>query len=130
MERGYKTNESSQGLSKTSTTKSERKEEQMKGIAVKPAARIPQITSLEVAVRLYYEKIELCNSDVRELFGCKSSTTIARLKKQAREKMADNGTIIWNAQHVNTKDAYEAWGLNIENLEYRLKRLNSLSKAK
>lgn len=31
--------------------------------------RVPQITSLETAIRLYYERIELSNSDIRELFG-------------------------------------------------------------
>ena len=30
--------------------------------------RVPQITSLETAIRLYYERIELSNSDIRGTF--------------------------------------------------------------
>lgn len=42
--------------------------------------RIPSVSSIENAVRLYYEKVELNNSDIKELFGEHSSTTIAKLK--------------------------------------------------
>lgn len=38
--------------------------------------RVPQITSLETAIRLYYERIELSNSDIRELFGKLAPATI------------------------------------------------------
>ena len=42
--------------------------------------RVPQITSLETAIRLYYERIELSNSDIRELFGKLAPATIKSLK--------------------------------------------------
>lgn len=90
------------------------------------SVRIPQITSIETAIRLYYERIELTNSDIRELFGKISSATVTKLKKAARQVMQDNDTPIWNAQCVNTEDAYHAWGLDITSLERRYKKLCAL----
>lgn len=92
--------------------------------------RIPQITSIETAIRLYYERIELDNDDIRELFGKLGSATIARLKNVVRERMRENSTPIWNVQRVNTEDAYAAWGLDIASLERRYKKLCSMNMRK
>lgn len=52
--------------------------------------RIPQISSIENALKLYYSKSSLSNSDVKMLFNDKlSSATIARLKALARDKMIE-----------------------------------------
>ncbi len=37
---------------------------------------IPQISSVEVAVRLYYEWLSLFNKDIKELFPGISSSTV------------------------------------------------------
>ncbi len=91
--------------------------------------RIPQITDIETAIRLYYERIELTNADIRELFGSLGSNTIAKLKKKARELMERENTPIWNAQSVNTEVAFKAWGLNITDLERRYKKLSSMKRG-
>ena len=65
--------------------------------------RVPQITSLETAIRLYYERIELSNSDIRELFGKLAPATIKSLKNKAQAIMTERNTPIWNAQRVNTE---------------------------
>jgi len=88
--------------------------------------RIPQLVSLEAAIRIYYSRIELSNNDIRELFGKIGSATIVKLKRKAREVMQDNKRPIWNAKLVNTEDAYTAWGLNIADLERRHKKLQML----
>ncbi len=88
--------------------------------------RVPQITSLETAIRLYYEHIELSNSDIRELFGKLAPATIKSLKNKALAIMTERNTPVWNAQRVNTEIAYEAWGLDITKLEYRLNKLKAL----
>lgn len=88
--------------------------------------RIPQLRSVESAVRLYYEKSELANNDIKALFDVHSSATIAKLKKLARERMAEENIPIWNSQNVNTKKAFEVWGLQIDDLEQRLKKLREL----
>ncbi|MGN0670031.1 MAG: hypothetical protein ACI4JZ_05730 [Oscillospiraceae bacterium] len=87
--------------------------------------RIPQITSLETAIRLYYERNELSNKDIEVLFGKMSSGTVWKLKQKALALMQERNTPVWNAQRVNTEVAYEAWGLDIDKLEYRWKKLKS-----
>lgn len=88
--------------------------------------RIPQIVNLEAAIQLYYERLELSNADIELLFGKHSSSTIAGLKAMARDKMRENNVPCWNAQRVNTEAAYSAWGLSIDDLEYRYKKLKQL----
>lgn len=90
--------------------------------------RIPAVTSLQTAIRLYYERTELSNDDIRELFGQYSSTTIAKLKNLVRERVAAENIPVWNAQNVPTQTAYECWGLSIDDLEHRLEKLNKLKK--
>ena len=81
-----------------------------------------QLKDIEQAVILYYDRIELNNGDIRKLFGCGSSTAI-KLKKIAMEKAIKENYQRIDARLVPTKAAYEAWGLNIEDLEKRLEKL-------
>lgn len=92
--------------------------------------RIPQIQSIETAIRLYYERIELTNTDIRELFGKISGATISKLKETAREKMREENAPVWNARWVRTDSAYRAWGLNIDDLEKRYARLRKFGLMK
>lgn len=88
--------------------------------------RIPQIVDIEVAIRLYYEKDRLYNKDIKTLFGNLSSSKIVILKNIVKEKMLEREIIIYDAMSVNTDIAYEVWGISIENLEARLKKLRQL----
>lgn len=92
--------------------------------------RVPPIASLETAIRLYYEKIELYNDDIRELFGKISGTSIVNLKELGREVMRSSDIPSWNARAVNTRAAYEAWGLEIDDLERRYNKLKKLALIK
>ena len=92
--------------------------------------RIPQITSIETALRLYYERIELSGKDIKELFGDISDCTVAKLKNKVREMMKEEDTPIWNARNVNTEVAYKAWGLDIESLERRHSKIQKLEGKK
>lgn len=89
--------------------------------------RIPQVASLETAIRLFYERTELDNADIQRLFGKLSSATISRLKRKARDKMVENSTPVWDSRRVNTVQAFSAWGLSIDDLEHRYKKLKELS---
>ncbi len=91
--------------------------------------RIPQLKSIETAIRLYYERLELTNSDIRELFGNISSQTIVKLKKKVREVIAEEDIMPWNSRRVNTEAAYKVWGLDIADLERRYKKLMALNKS-
>ena len=89
--------------------------------------RVPQISSVQTAIRIYYEKIELRNQDILELFGNMSSATVSRLKKKAREQMALDGVTSWTGYGVSTESAYRAWGLDINDLEKRYSKLKDLN---
>lgn len=91
--------------------------------------RVPQIVSLETAIRLYYEKIELTNKDILTLFGDMSSATVSRLKAKAREQMAADGVPSWSGFGVNTQSAYRSWGIDIDNIEVRYRKLRELNLA-
>ena len=82
--------------------------------------------NIETAVRLYYEKSELTSADIKLLFSC-GTTTATRLKNQARLEMAKKGVLSWIPSSVNTKIAFETWGIDIADFERRLKKLRSLN---
>ena len=93
----------------------------------KTRVRIPPVTSLETAIRIYYENIEIGNKHIIELFGKMGSQKICLMKSLVRTEMEKRNTPIWDAQRVNTKVAYIAWGLNIDDLEKRYNRLKKLN---
>ena len=88
--------------------------------------RIPQPTSLETAIRIYYTYIEIGNAEITALFGVKGQTVL-KLKKLAKEQMDVDGVPSWNTLKVNTKCAYQAWGLDIDDLENRYDKLKKLA---
>ena len=93
--------------------------------------RIPKLKSISGAIRIYYTNIELDNQTIRELFapakGDKiSSTCVCDLKELARGKMREQGCPVYDGKRVNTKVAFEAWGLDIADLEERYEKLKSL----
>lgn len=89
--------------------------------------RIPTISSLQTAIKLYYERLELINKDITELFGDLSSATISRLKKKAREQMAIDGVQSWTGYGVSTTSSFRAWNLDIVDLEKRYAKLRELN---
>lgn len=89
--------------------------------------RIPQVTSIATAIEIYYSKTQLSNADIKKLFGvCSSKAT--NLKKIVRQTMAERNVMPYNALLVNTKIAYEVWGLDIADLEKRHIALERLRK--
>lgn len=80
------------------------------------------------ALEIYYTHTEIENADIQRLFNCASSTA-TRLKKKAKELMAKRTIRTWDASKVDTATAYEAWGIDIEEVEKRLTKLNRLKKA-
>ena len=90
---------------------------------------IPQIAGLATAIRIYYNKIELGNADIKKLFPTASQSTILKLKNKAREKMAEDEVLTYGTYSVNTKSAYSAWGLDITDIERRYEKLKKLEMA-
>ena len=89
--------------------------------------RIPQIAGIETAIRIYYENVEIKNADIRELFGANiGGAKLVKLKKLAKEVMTERNIPSLDATAVNTAAAYEAWGLDIADLEKRWKKLRAM----
>ncbi|MCL2213200.1 MAG: hypothetical protein FWB93_05170 [Oscillospiraceae bacterium] len=75
---------------------------------------------------MYYEHPEIGNSEIEKLFGKRSSNTMSKLKKLVKDEMNSRGVASYNANAVNTKIAYEVWGLDITDLAERYRKLEEL----
>ncbi len=89
---------------------------------------LQQPTDIWLAIQTYYQNYELSSKDISQLFHTHNRSTISKLKKMAREVMAQENIMPWSSTCVNTKCAYEAWGLSITDLENRYKKLQKLKK--
>ncbi len=88
--------------------------------------KVKQISSIDTAIRIYFEHPELGNSQIKELFGSIGNSTISAYKKAVLEEQAKRGvkTSYWNA--INTEVAYEVWGIDVEDLIKRREKLKKL----
>jgi len=89
-------------------------------------ARAPAITSIENALKVYYENAEIGNKEIKTLFGVRSSATLSRLKKIVKAEMIKNNIPSFNPNRVNTKTAYEVWGIDVNDLEERRNKIKEL----
>ena len=87
---------------------------------------IPQITSIENALKVYYNNSEIGNVEIIELFGRHSTATISRLKKMVKNEMVKKNVLAYNMYKVNTVIAFIVWGIDIEDLEKRIKKIKEL----
>ena len=85
-----------------------------------------QLKNIELAIQMYYSKIELSSADIKQLFEVKSSSTVAQLKKKALKLMTEEKKPMFSSHRVNTECAYRAWGFDIADLEKRYSRLKKL----
>lgn len=77
-----------------------------------------------MAIELYYRSQGLLfNADIKTLFPGIGSAKVQQLKTLAKAKTAARGGIQYNSRTVNTKDAYETWGLDIVDLEKQYAKL-------
>jgi len=79
-------------------------------------------SKLKVIVDLYYKTLELDSKDISMLFGITSKSLIARKKNEARELMKEKNVKAWNHSSVNTVIAYDAWGIDIAEIEKRYRK--------
>ncbi|MCL2821365.1 MAG: MarR family transcriptional regulator [Oscillospiraceae bacterium] len=87
---------------------------------------IPQITSIDNALKIFYSHPELGNKEITILFGRLSSATTAKLKKLAREEMIKREKLSYGMYKVNTSVAYDVWGIDVMDLEARRNKLKAL----
>ena len=82
---------------------------------------VPRLADPALAVRLWYEQVEIGTQDICEIFGCSSGTAV-KLKRRAREQMDLDDVPGFNSRTVNVVCAYKSWGLDVKRLEAGLNR--------
>ena len=88
---------------------------------------IPTIISIENALKVFYENGEIGNKEIKYLFGNRSSATVSRLKKLVKAEMIKRSVPTFNANKINTVVAYDVWGIDVIDLENRMKKIKELS---
>ena len=86
-----------------------------------------QVKDIETAVNIYYTYPELGTQQVQQLFDC-GRNKATELKAVARQHQEEKGIITYSSSSVNTRYAYEAWGIDIADLEKRLMRYRKIQK--
>jgi len=87
---------------------------------------IPAITNLDTAIQIYYRYPEIGSKEMAQLFTRKSKSTINRLKKVAHNQMLEDNIFTHGMYKLNTKSAYKAWGIDVNDLEKRRNKLLEL----
>lgn len=87
---------------------------------------IPSITSIETALMVYYANSELGNKEITALFDQHSSATISKLKRISKDEMNKRDIPSYGMNKVNAAAAYEVWGIDVKDLEKRLKKMREL----
>ena len=87
--------------------------------------------SIETAIELYYSQNELSNKDIMKIFGC-SAGYATQMKRRVEERMAKENVrpVVFEAKNVNCEYAFYAWGLDIDELEKKYKKLQRFRKMK
>ena len=65
--------------------------------------------------------------EIVSLFGRLSSATVSRLKKITKDEMMKQNILSYGANKVNTRVAFDVWGLDVKDLESRMKKLKELN---
>jgi len=87
---------------------------------------IPPITSIDTALRIYYAHSEIGNKEIAALFGKRSPTTICRLKHIVKDEMSSRNILSYGTNKVNTAVAFDVWGIDVKDLEKRMKKMQEL----
>ena len=87
---------------------------------------IPEISSIDNALRIYYSHSELGNKEITSLFGRLSSATTTKLKKLVKDEMIKRDVLSYGMYKINTGIAFDVWGIDVADLEKRKKKLKAL----
>lgn len=85
------------------------------------------VKDLGTAVRIYYSYPEMSNKEIKELFGRDfSGATLARYKSMIRQRQRELGIKTAVPYSVNTKVAFEVFGIDITEIEKSMAKLQKL----
>lgn len=85
-----------------------------------------QILGIDIALRIYYSYPEIGNKQIRELFGNLSNSTVTKYKRAVVDRQIENNVKTMGLNTVDTITAYEVWGIDVNSLEWRRKKLQKL----
>ena len=88
---------------------------------------IPPISSIDNALKIYYNNSEIGNKEITVLFGRRSSATISRLKKIAKSEMYKKDIPLFCMNKINTAIAFNTWGIDVTDLEKRRNKIKELN---
>ncbi len=85
-----------------------------------------KVPDLKTAIKIYYQyPAGLGTKQIADLFGVSQSTAF-NMKKQVQKIMRERNIKCWKSSDIHTQTAYELWGMDINDLERRYKKLLSL----
>lgn len=88
--------------------------------------KVKPIKGIDAALRIYYSYPEIGNAEIRELFGNLGSSTIAKYKDAVKQEQMERNVKTMCLNTINTRVAYEVWGIDVDDLEKRRKALKRL----
>lgn len=84
-----------------------------------------KIKDLKTCLRIYYENPEIGIPEIMELFEV-GETRACMLKKPVREVQVKENIFVMDKRNIHTETAYKVWGIDIEDIERRVKKLEKL----
>lgn len=84
------------------------------------------ISNIDTALRIYYQYPEIGNKEIKELFGSIGVSTISAYKNAVRKVQAERDVRTSQLNTVNTEVAFSVWGIDVNDLEKRRKKLQAL----
>lgn len=88
--------------------------------------KVKQIKNIDTALRIYYQYSEIGNKEIRELFGNIGNSTISNYKEAVKQEQVKQNIKTSCLYTVNTRVAYKVWGIDVDDLEIRRKKLKNL----
>lgn len=92
----------------------------------KESMRIKRIKSIDTALRIFYTYPEIGSAEIKELFGPLGDSTLRRYKKPVEIRQSELKIVVSRRFAINTKVAFEVWGIDVTDLEERREKLKKL----
>jgi hypothetical protein len=86
----------------------------------------PPVFDVDHALKVYYGKGYISNSDIKQIFGVKADTSVKRLKEPVKAAEIEKKVPVVVPHHVNARIAFEVWRIDVEELERNRRKLAKL----
>ena len=83
-----------------------------------------KVKDMGTAVEVFYGSPELGTQEIMKLFGC-SRSAAQKLKRIVQNEQEKQEILTFSKNAVNTRLAYQVWGLDIKDLEQRFNKYHN-----